>query len=66
VLLRKPPILIFDGAVSNLDHQTAEHFARTIKTPKGKVTMIFITHQIPRGMQVDKVTRRAWGKDGRD
>jgi ATP-binding cassette, subfamily B, bacterial HlyB/CyaB len=54
-LLKKPRILIFDEAVSNLDHQTAEHFARTINTLKGKVTMIFITHQIPRGLQVDEV-----------
>jgi len=48
-------VLIFDEAVSNLDQQTAEHFARTINTLKGKVTMIFITHQIPKGLQVDEV-----------
>lgn len=54
-LLKKPKILIFDEAVSNLDQQTAEHFAKTINTLKGKVTMIFITHQIPRGLQVDEV-----------
>jgi subfamily B ATP-binding cassette protein HlyB/CyaB len=54
-LLKKPKILIFDEAVSNLDQQTAEHFARTINKLKGKVTMLFITHQIPRGLQVDEV-----------
>jgi subfamily B ATP-binding cassette protein HlyB/CyaB len=54
-LLKKPRILIFDEAVSNLDQQTAEHFARTINTLKGQVTMIFITHQIPRGLHVDEV-----------
>jgi subfamily B ATP-binding cassette protein HlyB/CyaB len=54
-LLKQPRILIFDEAVSNLDQQTAEHFARTINTLKGKVTMIFITHQIPRGLHVDEV-----------
>lgn len=54
-LLKKPKILIFDEAVSNLDQQTAEHFAKTINTLKGKVTMLFITHQIPRGLQVDEV-----------
>jgi subfamily B ATP-binding cassette protein HlyB/CyaB len=48
-LLKRPKILIFDEAVSNLDQQTAEHFAKTINKLKGKVTMIFITHQIPRG-----------------
>jgi len=54
-LLKKPKILIFDEAVSNLDQQTAEHFARTINKLKGKVTMLFITHQVPRGLQVDEV-----------
>ena len=54
-LLKRPKILIFDEAVSNLDQQTAEHFARTINKLKGKVTMLFITHQIPRGLAVDEV-----------
>lgn len=54
-LLKRPKILIFDEAVSNLDQQTAEHFARTINKLKGKVTMLFITHQIPRGLMVDEV-----------
>jgi subfamily B ATP-binding cassette protein HlyB/CyaB len=54
-LLKRPKILIFDEAVSNLDQQTAEHFARTVNQLKGEVTMIFITHQIPKGLQVDEV-----------
>ena len=54
-LLKRPKILVFDEAVSNLDQPTAEHFAKTINTLKGKVTMIFITHQIPKGLQVDEV-----------
>ena len=54
-LLKRPRILVFDEAVSNLDQQAAEHFARTVNTLKGRVTMIFITHQIPRGLQVDEV-----------
>ena len=54
-LLKRPKILIFDEAVSNLDQPTAELFALTINKLKGKVTMIFITHQIPRGLQVDEV-----------
>ena len=48
-------MLIFDEAISNLDQQTAEHFAQTINRLKGKVTMIFITHQVPKGLQVDEV-----------
>ncbi|THF58110.1 peptidase domain-containing ABC transporter [Pseudothauera rhizosphaerae] len=54
-LLKRPKVLIFDEAISNLDQQTAEHFAQTINRLKGRVTMIFITHQVPRGLQVDGV-----------
>ena len=34
-LLKRPKILVFDEAVSNLDQQTAEHFARTINKAQG-------------------------------
>ena len=54
-LLKRPKVLVFDEAISNLDQQTAEHFAQTINRLKGKVTMVFITHQVPRGLQVDEV-----------
>jgi len=54
-LLKKPKVLIFDEATSGLDHQTAEAFARTINALKGKVTMLFIAHILPRGLQVDGV-----------
>ena len=53
-LLRRPSILIFDEATSGLDQPTAEQFARTVNKLKGKVTMIFIAHQLPKGLQVDK------------
>jgi subfamily B ATP-binding cassette protein HlyB/CyaB len=53
-LLRQPNILIFDEAVSNLDQHTAEQFAQTINQLKGKVTILFITHQIPKGLMVDE------------
>ena len=35
------------------------YFAQTINRLKGKVTMIFITHQVPKGLQVDEVW--TWG-----
>lgn len=54
-LLKHPRVLIFDEAVSNLDIETAEHFAGTINKLKGKVTMLFITHQLPKALQVDEV-----------
>ncbi len=56
-LLKHPRVLIFDEAVSNLDMQTAEHFAGTINKLKGKVTMLFITHQLPKALQVDEVIK---------
>jgi subfamily B ATP-binding cassette protein HlyB/CyaB len=30
-------------------------FAKTINKLKGKVTMLFITHQVPKGLHVDEV-----------
>ena len=52
--LRLPKILIFDEAVSNLDQPTAEQFAQTVNRLKGKVTMLFITHHVPKGLRVDQ------------
>ena len=48
-------MLIFDEATSNLDQATAESFAQTINQLKGKVTMVFIAHILPRGLLVDEV-----------
>ena len=56
-LLKRPKILIFDEATSALDAQTAEHFAATVNQLKGKVTMLFITHALPKNLQVDEVVR---------
>jgi subfamily B ATP-binding cassette protein HlyB/CyaB len=53
--LKRPKVLIFDESISNLDQQTADHFAQTINRFKVKVTMVFITHQVPRGLQLDEV-----------
>ena len=56
-LLKRPSILVFDEATSALDTSTAEHFAQTINTLRGKVTMLFITHGLPKGLHVDAVYR---------
>jgi subfamily B ATP-binding cassette protein HlyB/CyaB len=61
-LLKKPKILIFDEATSSLDQNTAETFARTINALKGKVTMLFIAHLLPRGLAVDEVLRFRAGR----
>lgn len=54
-LLKRPRILIFDEAISNLDQQIAEYLAGTVNRLKGKVTILFITHQVPKGLQVDEM-----------
>jgi subfamily B ATP-binding cassette protein HlyB/CyaB len=54
-LLKRPRILIFDEATSGLDQQTAEQFAQTINQLKGKVTILFIAHNLPRTLKVDQV-----------
>ncbi|BBP04405.1 peptidase C39 [Sulfuriferula plumbiphila] len=56
-LLKQPRILIFDEATSSLDSATAEHFATTINQLRGKVSMLFITHALPKGLQVDEAVR---------
>jgi len=61
-VLRRPRVLIFDEAASNLDAQTAERFAQTVNQLKGKVTIVFIAHQLPRGLQVDEVLTLAGEK----
>jgi hypothetical protein len=42
---------------SSLDAEKAEHFAATINQLKGKVTMLFITHALPKNLLVDEVVR---------
>lgn len=61
-LLKRPKILIFDEATSALDAETAEHFAKTINALKGKVTMLFITHALPKSLKFDEVIHLS--KDG--
>lgn len=56
-LLKRPTILVFDEATSALDGPTAEHFAQTINALHGKVTMVFITHGLPKGLKVDSIYR---------
>jgi subfamily B ATP-binding cassette protein HlyB/CyaB len=54
-LLKRPKILIFDEATSNLDQHTAEQFAKTVNMLKGQATMLFIAHHLPDRLQVDRV-----------
>ena len=56
-LLKRPQILIFDEATANLDVETAMGLARTINALKGAVTLVFIAHQLPRGLELDQIVR---------
>ncbi|OIR13934.1 toxin RTX-I translocation ATP-binding protein [mine drainage metagenome] len=60
-LIKQPKILVFDEATSSLDSNTAEHFATTINQLKGKVSMLFITHAMPKNLLVDEVVRIGQG-----
>jgi subfamily B ATP-binding cassette protein HlyB/CyaB len=53
-LLKRPRVLIFDEATSNLDAAAAESIAATINRLKGKATILLIAHEAPRGLQVDR------------
>lgn len=61
-LLKGPKVLIFDEATSALDGETAEAFAKTINGLKGRVTMLFITHAMPKALKIDDVIHLT--KDG--
>ena len=60
-LLKGPKVLIFDEATSALDADTAESFARTINGLRGKVTLLFITHALPRALKIDEVIQLGKG-----
>jgi subfamily B ATP-binding cassette protein HlyB/CyaB len=56
-LLKGPKILIFDESTSSLDAATAEQLSRTISALRGRVTILFIAHAIPKSLHVDRVVR---------
>lgn len=56
-LLKGPRILIFDEATSSLDPATADQLGRTINALKGKVTILFIAHALPKSLHVDGTVR---------
>jgi subfamily B ATP-binding cassette protein HlyB/CyaB len=56
-LLKGPRVLIFDEATSSLDQPTAEQLGRTITALRGRTTILFIAHAIPRSLHVDRAVR---------
>lgn len=53
-LLKRPRVLIFDEAVASLDDAAAEQVAQAVNGVRGKVTVLFITHKVPKGLVVDQ------------
>lgn len=54
-LLKKPKVLIFDEATSALDPATANAFASTVNALRGKVSMLFVTHALPKTLSIDEI-----------
>ena len=54
-MLKRPKVLLFDEATSSLDPHTAERFAQTVNKLKGVATIVFIAHQVPKGLAVDEL-----------
>lgn len=52
-IAQTPTDFYFDESTSALDSATAEQFARTVNKLRGKVTLVFITHMVPKGLQID-------------
>ena len=61
-VLKRPRVLIFDEATSSLDAATAERFVQTVNRLKGAATILFIAHQLPKGLTVDEVFNLATDK----
>jgi ATP-binding cassette, subfamily B, bacterial HlyB/CyaB len=59
-LLKRPAILIFDEATSDLDDETAMAFGENINQLKGKATILMIAHKLPKNLQkIDTVSLNA-------
>lgn len=56
-LLKRPKVLIFDEATSNLDAAAADSLALTINALKAQATILFIAHAVPGGLQIDRALR---------
>ena len=54
-LYHNPKVLIMDEATSSLDKETENNLLKVIKSLKGKITLIFITHKLDLLDNFDKV-----------
>ena len=54
-LYRKPKVLIFDEATSNIDAKSESLIKETINSLKGKITIVIIAHRFATISEADKV-----------
>ncbi len=52
-LLKRPKVLLFDEATSQLDARNAEALIAAINALKGRVTVVVVTHELPPGLKAD-------------
>lgn len=53
-LLKRPKVLVFDESTSGLDETSAERVAETVNALRGKVSILFISHKVPKSLRVDR------------
>jgi len=63
-LLKRPKVLIFDEATSHLDAGAAAGFVAAVNLLKGRVTLLFIAHDLPPGLDVDETVWLAGSTPG--
>ena len=56
-LLKRPRLLVFDEATSSLDAALATSLIETVNSLRGSVSVLFIAHECPPGLQCDRVVR---------
>ncbi|UCG97417.1 MAG: peptidase domain-containing ABC transporter [Burkholderiales bacterium] len=53
-LLKRPRVLLFDEATSNLDRRSADGIVATINALRGRVTIIVVSHAPLAGLHIDR------------
>ena len=55
MLIRKPPVMVFDDSLSAVDAQTDSQIRRSVKEMTGSSTVILIAHRITTLMNADQI-----------
>ena len=62
MLIRKPPIMVFDDSLSAVDSETDAKIRKALKDSVGDSTVIIIAHRITTLMHADKIVVMDKGK----